>query len=369
MKKNKVLFLSNYPKGYVLSSRAEFFAEALGRSFKYKISYRKNTWPQNFLNNIKTIYKFKPSLIYTMEGFSCELAAYFYYLIFNTPYIIDRANTAEDHFREIGSSFIFLKLIIFFERKLLKNAKAIICRGINQTLVFRARFYNKNIYHCSEGTDLNKWYPKKSLNLKKKFNTSNFLTFGTIGNATWNVNNHFFGRETIEILRLLPNLKIKGIILPSVTSNLAALKELESLAIKYNVYDKLLIIKDIPRKKVSDYLGIIDVCISTQLKTLSGEMRTTAKLPDYMACGKYILCNDIGDARFYLPPEMLIDSNHNYYKLLSNRILQIYKNKSVLKHGLQGIKTAEKFFKYRKIALSASKIIKNIIDEHCRESL
>lgn len=363
MKENKVLFLINYPKGYVLSARAMYFAKALGRDFKYQLIYRNNSWTKNFFKNIKAIHNFKPSLIYTMEGFSTEIPAYLYSLFFNIPYIIDRANTAEDHFREIGSSLILIKLITFFERKLLKNAKAIICRGKNQTLVFRARFYNKNIYHCSEGTDLDKWYPKKSLSLKKKYNSSNSLTFGTIGNATWNINDHFFGRETVEILRLLPNLNIKGIILPSATSNITALKELESLAKKYNVFDKLLIIKNIPREKVSNYLGIIDVCISTQLKTLSGEMRTTAKLPDYMACGKYILCNDIGDACFYLPSEMLVDANKNYYESLSKKIVSIYKNRKILKKGINNIKTAEKYFNYRKIAISASKIIKGVIDE------
>ena len=39
------------------------------------------------------------------------------------------------------------------------------------------------------------------------------------------------------------------------------------------------------------HLSIMDVCISTQSNDLVGMVRTTGKLPLYLAYGKYVIAN------------------------------------------------------------------------------
>jgi len=128
-----------------------------------------------------------------------------------------------------------------------------------------------------------------------------------------------------------------GVILPSLTSDASALEKLEKLADRYGMSKTLRIIRDIPRESVPDYLAMMDVCLSTQLRSLSGEMRTTAKLPDYLACGKFVISTTIGDARYYPPSEMVIDHTEDYYQQLTCRFGNVCDDRSVLKMGEQGV--------------------------------
>ena len=358
----RALFLVNYPPGYVLSSRARSFAGALGDEYIINFQYRGDSKLDTYLKFWRAVIKFRPNIIYTMEGSAAESTAFLSRIFFRIPYIVDRANAAEDHFRESNANFFFVKIIALLEKMLLGVADGVVCRGRNQTLVFRARYYNRNIVHCSEGTDLEKWIPKKSPELRKRYGLNGKLTIGTIGTATWGVLGHYFARETVEVLRMLKELNIVGVILPSLTSNENALMALEKLAEEYGVSDKLLIIRGVAREDVPEYLDLIDVCLSTQLRTLSGEMRTTAKLPDYLACGKFILSTDIGDAGFYLPKNMLITHDEQYYIELSRRISELYFDRNILTAGIFGVEIAREYFDYSKIADKAAELIKKILN-------
>ena len=377
-KKNKktALFIVNYPAGYVLSSRARSFSSALGSEIVCMIIYKNKKMTRfNFLLKIlKVIITSRPGLIYTIDGTLTEAVSLCAKLIFRIPVIVDRANTIEDHFREVLSvnsrtkltSFLVIKFLSFVEFLILGSASAIICRGRNQTLIFKARFYNKNIFHCSESADIKKWTPKISSSLKKKYQINDSLTIGTMGTAndetsSWNMPGYFFGLEVLEVLKLNPTLDLVGIILPSLTSNPKAIRKLEKLATTYGISDRLIIIRNIDRKLIPEYLGLIDIAISTQLNTLSGDMRTTAKLPEYMACGKYVLTNNIGDAGFYLPHNMLVDNYPYYINSLDKKIKKIYYDRSQLKQGLELVEIAHKYCDIKKVSKEAAKVILGIL--------
>lgn len=358
----RVLFLSNYPPGYVISARARHFADALSGQAETRIEYRLPTRRSTIRHIVAAVRDYRPHLIYTLDGLSGETVAFCARLVAGIPYIIDRANTLEDHLRESARPYAYWRSAAVLESLILGNAKAVVCRGINQTLAFRARYYNRRIVHLSEGTDLRRWVPKDGSTLRRRYALEDSLVIGTIGTAQWSeVYGHYFGRETVEVLRLMPDTPVDGVILPSLTSDPAALERLQELAEQYGVSHRLRIIRNVPRESVPDYLAVFDVCISTQLRSLSGEMRTTAKLPDYLACGKFVLSTTIGDARFYLPQEMLIEHTDDYYQQLARRIAAICENRSILKMGVQGVETARRYFDYEAIALQASALIMEVL--------
>jgi hypothetical protein len=361
--KKKVMFLCNYPYGYVLSARSRHFSEELNdKSIISRVLYKKNSRLKTFLYFFLTIIKSKPSLIYTMEGFYNETLALFIKLFFRIPYIVDRADTFEDFLKNNNSPFFITFFISKFERIILSKASAVVCRGINQSLIFRSRYYNKKIIHLSEGTDIDRWKPKSGNALRKRLKIpQKALVISTMGTAIWGVSNHFFGREIIEVLKNTKDKNIYGIILPSLTSNEEALNNLIVLADKYDIRSKLYIIRDVSRSSVPDYLGAVDIAISTQVNNISGEMRTTAKLPDYLACGKFVLTSNIGDALRYLPPEMLVVHDEHYYKNLQNKIEIIYKKRNILKLSRSGIKIAQDYFDYKKISKQAKLKISEIL--------
>ena len=57
------------------------------------------------------------------------------------------------------------------------------------------------------------------------------------------------------------------------------------------------------------YLNLMDVCISTQSNDPVGQVRTSGKLPLYLACGRFVLATDVGEAARVLPREMLVTYN------------------------------------------------------------
>lgn len=365
----RVLFLSNYPPGYVISARARHFADALAGQAETRIEHRLPTRGSTIRHFAAVAREYRPHLIYTLDGLSGELVAFCARRVAGIPYIVDRANTLEDYLRETGRPYAFWRPVAAIERLILGYASAVVCRGINQTLAFRARYYNRKIVHLSEGTDLRRWVPRDGSTLRRRYGLEDSLVIGTIGTAKWSdVYGHYYGRETVEVLRLLPDKPVAGVILPSFTSDASALERLQELAEQYGVSHRLRIIRDVPRESVPDYLAVIDVCISTQLRSLSGEMRTTAKLPDYLACGKFVLSTTIGDARFYLPQEMLIDDTDDYYQQLARRIAAICENRSILKMGVQGVETARRYFDYEAIALQACVLIMEVLGMRSRMS-
>jgi hypothetical protein len=51
----------------------------------------------------------------------------------------------------------------------------------------------------------------------------------------------------------------------------------------------------------------MDICLSTQTNDVVGWVRTTGKLPLYLAAGRYVLASRVGEAARVLPEEMLVD--------------------------------------------------------------
>ena len=162
----------------------------------------------------------------------------------------------------------------------------------------------------------------------------------------------------------MKNKNICGVILPSVTSKNSSLDKLNEIAQKYGVLDKFKIIQDVSRIELPKYLNSIDICISTQLPNTIGEMRTTAKLPEYMASGRYIFATNVGDARFYLPKEMLVDyeTPENYYDLLAFNIDKILCDRKILSNYSDIKKIAESNFDYSFLLIKVRSVILNALN-------
>jgi GT2 family glycosyltransferase len=82
----------------------------------------------------------------------------------------------------------------------------------------------------------------------------------------------------------------------------SGLEVLQQRASALGVFDRCRFVGRVPAERVSEYVGAMDVAISTQTNDLVGQVRTTGKLPLYLACGCPVLASHVGEAALLLGP-------------------------------------------------------------------
>jgi glycosyltransferase involved in cell wall biosynthesis len=107
----------------------------------------------------------------------------------------------------------------------------------------------------------------------------------------------FQGWELAEALALIPaDLPITGLIV----GDGSARPLLEAARDRLGLGDRLRLIGRVPHDVVPTWMNIFDVGLSTQADDPIGWGRTTAKLPEYLACGTPVACSDVGEAHRWL---------------------------------------------------------------------
>ena len=118
--------------------------------------------------------------------------------------------------------------------------------------------------------------------------------------------------------------------------------------------------------ELPDLLSACDICLSTQTNDVPGNVRTTGKLPLYLACGRYVLASDVGEARHVLPPDMLVPYkgtvDRAYPARLADRVRAIAGDRSRLALGAGGAAIAREHFDYEMLAGRVSQVLSEALN-------
>jgi glycosyltransferase involved in cell wall biosynthesis len=107
----------------------------------------------------------------------------------------------------------------------------------------------------------------------------------------------FHGWELAEALARLPaGLPITGVVVGDGPGRPA----LEAARDRLGLGDRLRLIGRVPHDVVPTWMNVFDVGLSTQMDDPVGWGRTTAELPEYLACGTPVACSDVGEAHRWL---------------------------------------------------------------------
>jgi glycosyltransferase involved in cell wall biosynthesis len=133
---------------------------------------------------------------------------------------------------------------------------------------------------------------------------SSDLCIGLVGSVIWNGSlEATYGYDLIEILVSLSDLPVRGVLVGDGTG----LERLRAHASARGVADRITFVGHVPYPELRPWLNSFDIALSTQTNDLPGQVRTTGKLPLYLACGCFVLSSRVGEAARVLPPEMLVD--------------------------------------------------------------
>jgi glycosyltransferase involved in cell wall biosynthesis len=147
-------------------------------------------------------------------------------------------------------------------------------------------------------------------------------------------------------LCLLRGLPIKGIVI----GDGSGLEKLKARARECGIEDRIIFLGRIPYAQLPRYLNLIDVCLSTQTNDAAGEVRTTGKLPLYLATGRHVLASRVGEAALLLPDNMLVDYNNTidseYPQRLAERIRAISRDSQLMRGSQANRALALQHFDY-----------------------
>lgn len=87
-----------------------------------------------------------------------------------------------------------------------------------------------------------------------------------------------------------------------IVGNGPGLSELERRAAALGVRERCRFVGRVPEDDVAEWVAAMDVAVTTQTNDRVGAVRTTGKLPLYLACGCPVLASDVGEARRLLGP-------------------------------------------------------------------
>jgi glycosyltransferase involved in cell wall biosynthesis len=198
-----------------------------------------------------------------------------------------------------------------------------------------------------DGVDTQRFMGEFANNLRRQYELDGLLTVGLVGSSVWSEKLQMcYGWELVETLRLLKDKPVMGIMI-GVGSGIGRLKD---LCREYGIGDKIIFINYVPYEQLPRYLGLIDICLSTQTNDLVGQVRTTGKLPLYLAAGRYILASNVGEAALVLDKEMLVDyegvKDGQYPRKLAERITKLLEHPEILGRAAGNLALAKEHFDY-----------------------
>lgn len=345
--------------------RARALAGHLREHHDIQIAYREGNKIAALFRFFKFLRRVKPQAVYVFDiSYSGVMGAWLYRLLFGRKLIIETGDAIYELMRSTGNrGRLGLWLTRWLEKFSLRMADRVVVRGrFHQQLLSRNGLTADVI---QDGVDTDEFTPLNVDDLRRQHKLDGVLTIGLVGSSVWSEKlGMCYGWELIEVLRLLPHTSIKGVIIGSGSG----IPRLKARCREYGIEDRVLFLGHVPYPQLPLYLNMIDVCLSTQTNDVVGQVRTSGKLPLYLATGRYVLASKVGEAAFVLNQEMLVNyegvKDERYPQKLVERVRGILHDPQRLSRAARNVEVAKEFFEYSKLAQRLNHVIDSVVMEN-----
>jgi glycosyltransferase involved in cell wall biosynthesis len=352
-----VAFIVNGGRDSAMGFRARDLAARISK-YDIHIAYRSESKFVSILSFFKFLARLRPAAIYVFDvGYSGILSAGFYRLVFGNCLIVETGDAITELVRSSGSRG---RLGLWLTRLLESTAFWIADRMVVRGSFHREWLALQGIAAdvIQDGVDVEQFAPRDTGELRREYGLEGVLTVGLLGSSIWSEKLQMcYGWELVETIRVLSGCPVKGIMI----GNGSGIPHLKARCREYGIEDRIIFFDFIPYEQLPRWLSLIDVCLSTQTNDLVGQVRTTGKLPLYLAAGRYILASSVGEAARVLEAEMLVPydgvKDELYPKKLADRIRTILDDPETLNRGQANIGLARKHFDYSLLAERAEGVI------------
>ena len=344
--------------------RAQTLAARLQPSYQIEIAYRSSKRARSIATFFSVLRHQRPAIVYVFDlGISGISAALAYRAATGCPLVVDTGDAFAAILQATGRlGRLGYEWAKRYEQAVLRGADHVVVRGtLLRELALRAGA--KGVTFVPDGVDVHHYRPLDARALRVSLGAERRFTVGVLGNLHWDARRQWcYGVELIEALSRLQATPLIGLVI----GNGSGLPRLQQLARERGIVDGVRFLGYKPHTSLPQYINAMDVCLSTQTNDIVGQVRTTAKLPVYLACGRFVLASRVGEAARILPEEMLVEYvgsfDPMYPSRLAERIEQILKEPELLALGQRGRVIAEAEFDYGILVPRVATVLRSVLD-------
>ena len=352
----RVVFLANGAPGSAAVERAERIAAAIDGD-TVVVARRASRW-RDLLASAGRLRTFRPDVVYAVDLAVVPVVPAVAARP-RTPLVVDTGDAPADFLRLVGAPAAARSAAALLERVAYGRSAAVVVRGPRHLEVLRARGV-RNVHHVPDGVDLDVVRPVDDEALRVRLGLEGVLTVGISGRFTWYPKlGGGLGQELVRALALVDGTPVHAVLI----GDGPGLPHLRLLAQELGVAERLHVIGRVPYAELSRYLGLCDVCLLTQTDDPSSQIRTTGKLPVYLASGRFVVASRVGAAAEVLPEEMLLDYqgawDEAYPARLATRLEELARDPERREKGL-ALREVARRFSYDRVAGEAAAVIEAV---------
>jgi glycosyltransferase involved in cell wall biosynthesis len=356
----RIAFIVNGTPASPMGHRARAFAERLGRTHEVRTFYRSTRKVLCIGRLIGELFRYRPRVAYVLDmGYSGVAAGSWYRYLGGQRLIIDTGDAITALARSLGRGQVGVALTAALERFSLRAADCVVVRGSYHRVLLESQGLHAEV--LPDGVETEQFHPRPVEGLRRQLGLEGMLTVGLVGASIWSERlQTCYGWDLVELIRRLRDQPVRGVIVGD-GSGIAVLQE---RCRRCGIEGRVHFLGRLPYEQLPEYLSLLDVCLSTQTDDLAGRVRTTGKLPLYMAAGRYVLASKVGEAAYVLPPEMLIDfdgqADPTYPDKLAQRVRALLAEPALLRRGRALVQVARERFDYDVLASRLEQIVETV---------
>lgn len=337
MRKKSILVVVNGARESVLARRAAGLFSGFSE-FDLAYVYRKKNRLFALAFFTLKILSARPDLVYLIDtSIPGAFAAVFCRIIANQRFAVDTGDLAYELAKSKGKiGIIGLTLIFWSEHLALKVSEFIVTRGTYHKDLLETK-YAKPVILIRDAVWVGNNPDRSPANLRAALGLADKFVIGMVGSINYAPKYKIcYGWDLIAALGLIePDIPVHALMI----GDGDGLDFIKRCAAVTGVAEKVHFAGRIAHEDLPGYLNCFDIAVSTQTNNGVGRVRTTAKLVEYMAAKRFVLCSDVGEARLLLPEIMRIPydgvRDDEYPKRLAARIRLLYHNRDIVAQGGQ----------------------------------
>lgn len=355
-----VAFIANGSEGGAAGERGARIAQALGTRARSTQWFRSGGRIGSAVRIARGVRAQRPDVTYLVDIAAAPLAAW---LFAGAPgrLIVDTGDAPRDFIRLVSKNPLKRAAASLLERVGYGRADRIVVRGPFHKKDLVSRGFT-DVQVIPDGVDLDLFQERDCDEIRSRLGLNDVFVVGIQGNFTWYPDlGGGLGWEAVSALKFLKDLPVHVVLI----GEGPGIPELRSLASQQGVSERLHTIGRVSLESLPTYLSMCDAFLLTQTNDPSSWIRTTGKLPGYLAIGRPILASNVGTASELLPDEMLISYDGEwdlgYPQRLAERIRRLYEDPSRIERGAALIPLSKQF-DYDEVARDAADVVLQVAD-------